>query len=429
MDVNRKTAFYILRDVDEKKSYSHLVVNDLIARMKPNFPAFVRELSYGVIRQRMYLDYIIGNFVRTPMQKLHVNDRTLLRMGFYQILFMNSVPDYAAVSETINLAKRFARGREGFINGVLRQYLRDRDYVALPKRDEDEVEYFSIKYSYARWIVKKLKEQFGDATEKLLASGNVIPPISIRVNTLKISRDELYRRLLQDGYKASLHSRYSDMLITEGDELISGRLYRAGLYSVQDDAALETVCVLDPMPGETVVDVCAAPGGKTMAIAERMQNHGKVYAFDISKRRLDQISEHAKRLGVDIVEAWTWDATRSDSELLGQADRVLVDAPCSGLGTVRKKPEIKYKEWNRDMELLPVKQGDILAASSAYVRPGGILVYSTCTILRRENEQVVSNFMRKYPIFEKIEERLLLPHTDDTDGFYICKLKKKEMPL
>ena len=189
---------------------------------------------------------------------------------------------------------------------------------------------------------------------------------------------------------------------------------------------MRVVEALDVRPGHRVVDVCAAPGGKTMAIAEEMENNGEIIATDIYKRKLYYINEQARRLGVSIVKTWSWDATRLDSDLIDTADRVLVDAPCSGLGTVRKKPEIKYKEFDGEVERLPSIQKDILAASASYVKPGGILVYSTCTISRRENEQVVAGFLKTHKAFEQLESNLLIPGKGDSDGFFICKLQRKE---
>ncbi|MDR0357681.1 MAG: 16S rRNA (cytosine(967)-C(5))-methyltransferase RsmB [Clostridiales Family XIII bacterium] len=427
MDINRKTAFYIVRDVENKKAYSHIAANNHINRLKPSNRPFVRELAFGVIRQKMYLDYVIGNFVKTPTEKLNVADLSLLRMGLYQIIFMNSVPDYAAVNETVEMAGRYAKGREGFVNGVLRQYLRDRDYVTLPERDEDETRYLSVKYSYEPWIVKMWLDDFGaEDAEKLLAAGNEIPPLTIRVNTLMTDRDDLSERLTARGYEVSPLDGVPNMLCVKGEEVIGGRFYKSGLYSIQDEGSLCAVRVLDPKPGETVVDVCAAPGGKTMAIAEAMNNKGRISAIDLYKRKLYLIREQAKRLGVTIVDTWSWDATRADSDLADTADRVLVDAPCSGLGTVRKKPEIKYKKWDDEMEDLPLKQRDILAASSKYVKPGGVLVYAVCTVSRRESQQVVNDFLRRHADFEKTETKQLLPNIDNTDGFFICKMKRRE---
>jgi 16S rRNA (cytosine967-C5)-methyltransferase len=347
-------------------------------------------------------------------------------MGLYQIIYMNSVPDYAAVNETVGMAKKFAPGRDGFINGVLRQYLRDREYIELPDKKKDLSEYLSVNYSYDKWIVDMWREDFGDEeAERLLAAGDVTPPLTIRVNTLKTDSENLKTRLEKRDWKVSDGKFPGRSLNIEGGAVISSTLYENGLFSVQDDAAIEVVNVLGAQPGETIIDVCAAPGGKTGAIAEDMQNIGKIVAIDLYKRKLKLIEDQMGRLGITIVDTRDWDSTVPISELNDKADRVIVDAPCSGLGTVRHKPEIKYKEWGSSLETLPRKQLDILTASASYVRPGGVLVYSTCTISKRENEQVIRAFLKASPGFERIEAKQLLPDRDGTDGFYICKMQRK----
>jgi 16S rRNA (cytosine967-C5)-methyltransferase len=208
---------------------------------------------------------------------------------------------------------------------------------------------------------------------------------------------------------------------------LDGKLYANGMFSVQDESSIFVVDILDPQPGELIMDVCAAPGGKSLAIAERMNNKGQVFARDIYRRKLSIIDKEAERLGINIIQTRTWDATRVDSSMVEKADCVLVDAPCSGLGVVRRKPEIKYKKLAADIEELPRKQLSILSASSKYVKPGGVLLYSTCTISRDENQRVINDFLRRNPTFTKEEERQLLPNIDKTDGFYICKMRKAEM--
>jgi 16S rRNA (cytosine967-C5)-methyltransferase len=427
VDVNRKTAFYILRDVEKNKAYSNISANVHIARQEPSSPSFARELAFGVLRRKMYLDYIISVFVKTPIGKMRAEDLTILRMGLYQIIYMNSVPDYAAVNESVFLARTFARGRDGFVNGVLRQFLRDKEYVELPPREDDEVHYLSLKYSYDPWIVKLWLEERGEAeTEKLLAAGDDVPPLTIRVNTLKTDRNSLRKRMVERGFNVYDGRMFKNSLLVEGQYVISGRFYDSGLYSVQDEGALAPVALLDPKPGETIVDVCAAPGGKTTAIAELMKNDGRIHAFDIYKRRLRIVDAQAKRLGIGIVKTMVWDATNTRSDLIDRADRVLCDVPCTGLGTVRHKPEIKYRKWDAELEALPVKQRDILAASSKYVRPGGVLVYCTCTISNKENEFVTRDFLKKNRDFIKLEQKQLTTPDDGTDGFYICKMLRKE---
>jgi 16S rRNA (cytosine967-C5)-methyltransferase len=337
------------------------------------------------------------------------------------------VPEYAAVNESVYLARTFARGREGFVNGVLRQYLRDREYVGLPPREDDPVRYLSIRYSYDPWIVRLWIDEYGESmAEKLLAAGDDTPPLTIRVNTLKTDRASLRKRLIERGFNVYDGNMFKNALLVEGPDVVGGRFYDSGLYTIQDEGAMAPVMALDPKPGDTVVDVCAAPGGKTTAIAELMKNNGSIYAFDIYKRRLRLIEGQAKRLGIDIISAATWDSTHAKRELIERADRVICDVPCSGLGTVRHKPEIKYRKFDGELESLPVKQRDILAASSLYVKPGGVLVYCTCTLSKKENEHVTRDFLKKNRDFSKVEQKQLTTVADGTDGFYICKMVRKE---
>ncbi|MDR3294516.1 MAG: 16S rRNA (cytosine(967)-C(5))-methyltransferase RsmB [Clostridiales Family XIII bacterium] len=427
MDNNRTSAYYTLMDIENNLAYSNIALRSHIRRGKPDTPAFVRELTYGVLKNRIFLDYVIGNFVKTPIDKLKLSDLTILRMGLYQILFMNSVPDYAAVNESVDLARRFSTGHDGFVNGVLRQFLRDREYVNPPDREKDEVEYLSVKYSYAPWIVKLFLESYNSAeTEALLAAGNQTPDFTIRVNPLKVTREELLRQITQEGFEVRISERAPQGLLVRGSNLLGSRGYKNGLFSVQDESSQIAAGIVAPQKGETIVDVCAAPGGKSFAMAEKMGNRGIIHAWDIYKRKLHQVEQEAKRLGVSIVQTQTWDATRVNPDLVGKADRVLVDAPCSGLGVVRRKPEIKYKESPDNMKELQKKQLDILEASSNYVKSGGFLIYATCTISRQENQKVVSDFLRKNKSFERQETVQLLPHIDHTDGFFVCKMRKSE---
>lgn len=427
MDANRKTAYYVLREVEDNRAYSNVALNHYIKRIKPESSAFVRELVYGVLKHKLYLDYIITNFVKTPLKKLRKADLILLRMGLYQIISMDSVPEYAAVSETVNMAKRFSRGHESFINGVLRSYQRDKKYIELPSREEDEVGYLSVKYSYDPWIVEHWLDQYSESfVEELLAAGNRTPELTIRVNSLKTNRNDLMERISSRTFEVVKSELVSTALKVRGPGLLEGRLYRNGMFSVQDESSMMAIDMFDPQPGEVVLDVCAAPGGKTFAIAEKMRNEGEIIAMDVYKRKLGLMNKEADRLGIDIVEFQPWDATKIDSELIEYADKVLVDAPCTGLGTVRRKPEIKYKDFSKEMSSLNRKQLDILKASANYVRPGGILLYTTCSISDLENQKIVSDFLRRNKNFEKIETLQLFPNVNGTDGFFICKMKRRE---
>ncbi len=430
MDINRKAAFLTLVDVETKKSYSNLALNHQIVVTKPNHEGFVRELVYGVLEHKLTLDYYIDLLASNGVGSLKTNELTILRMGIYQIGYMNSVPEYAAVNESVLLAKRYCRGKDGLINGILRAYLGKRMQLKLPDRSEDEVRYLSVKYSYAPWIVELwLKHYSSDFVEQLLAAGNETPPMTVRLNWLRIMKKDLISKLEESGFEVTEGDICSNALHVRGSRLLETEAYRMGLFTPQDESSMLVAEKLDPQHGDVVMDMCAAPGGKTMAIAERMNNTGKIIASDIYRRKLDLIDREAKRLGVTNVETRSWDATREESSMFQKADRVLVDAPCTGLGVVRRKPEIKYKEHTDEMDLLPKKQLAILTASSSYVKPGGTLVYSTCTINPNENEKVTDAFVKRNPSFKKVERTLLLPNVNGTDGFFICVMKKDDSLL
>ncbi len=425
MDINRKTAYNTLLDVESKKAYSNLALNHQIRISKPNSPAFVRELVYGVLERKLTLDYYLDQLVDEGIDSLKKQELTILRMGLYQLGYMDSVPEYAGVNESVALAKKYCRSKAGLVNGVLREYLNRRIRMRLPERDEDEIRYLSIKYSYAPWIIEKWLEFYRlDFVEKLLEAGNQRPPMVIRYNWLKIVKEDLIQQLTDRGYEVEESKLCQNGLKVKGSGLLNTEFYRMGLFTPQDESSMLVSEKLDPRHGDLVVDVCAAPGGKTTAIAERMNNTGKIIASDIYRRRLDQVDREAKRLGIVNIETRAWDATRVDSTLVEKAERVLVDVPCSGLGVIRRKPEIKYKEKTAEMDQLPKKQLAILSAASEYVKPDGTLVYSTCTINPEENERVINAFLKKYTWFRQVERKLLLPNIDGTDGFFICVMKR-----
>lgn len=426
MDANRKTAYHTLLDMETKKAYSNLSLNHHIVINKPDDPGFVRGLVYGVLENKMLLDHYLDQLIQKGVKSTRPQDLVILRMGLYQIEYMDAVPEYAAVNESVALAKRFARGRSGFINGVLRGYIKNKQDLTLPDKEEDLVRYLSVRYSYEPWIVQLWLDAYEDAgfVESLLAAGNEVPDLVIRLNWLKVMKKDLVASLEERGFTVTEGKYSANALHVKGRGLLESDLYTNGLFSVQDEASQLVAQILAPEQGNTVVDVCAAPGGKTMAVAERMNNRGRIVAQDIYKRKIQLIEREAERLGIRIVETRTWDSTRVDSSLVGKADRVLVDAPCSGLGVVRRKPEIKYKAYNGEMAMLPQKQKAILAAASRYVNAGGILVYSTCTINPHENEEIVSSFLRGHPNFMVEETKQMLPHVNGTDGFFICRMRK-----
>ena len=428
MDIKRKTAYLTLLDVESRRAYSNLALNHKITMNKPNSPAFVRELVYGVLERMLTLDYFIDQILDEGIESLKNPELTIMRMGVYQLTHMNSVPEYAAVSTSVDLAKKYCKGRAGLVNKVLREYQNRKIQMHLPPRDEDEVRYLSLKYSYAPWIIETWLKYYSVAfVEKLLEAGNSKPPLTMRINWLKVRKQDLISALEERGYEVQEGNLCQNAIKVKGSEVLESELFKHGLFTPQDESSMLVSEKIGVRQGDLVMDVCAAPGGKTTAIAERMNNTGKVIASDIYRRKLDLVDKEAKRLGITNIETRSWDATRVDSTMVRKADRVLVDAPCSGLGVVRRKPEIKYKEKDDDMELLPKKQLAILSASSSYVKPGGTLLYSTCTINPEENEKVVEAFLKKNRDFKKEERLLLLPNVNDTDGFFICVMKRDNL--
>ncbi len=426
MDVNRKVAYNVLVAIETKKQYSNIALNNHLKRENEANAAFVRELVYGVLENKKLLDYVISKFIKGKLKNVRKQDLTILRMGIYQIAKMDSVPDYAAVDEAVELAKRYARGRDKFVNGVLRSYIRDRYNIMLPKKEDDLVKYLSIKYSCEEWIIRLWLEEYEpDFVESLLAASNEVPPVTIRVNKSKDTKEEIKKQLKKEGIRTiDCAVAKTGLRVLEG-EIINSKAYKDGMFSVQDEASQIAVQLLDPKPGEFIVDVCAAPGGKTFACAERMDAHGTVVAQDIYQGKTQELHKEMNRLGLVNVKIKTWDATRLRRELVKKADKVIVDAPCSGLGVLRRKPEIKYKKNSEEMAMLPIKQLTILETAAEYVADGGYLMYCTCTINHYENRRVTDDFLRKHSEFKTINRLQLLPNLNNTDGFYICIMKKE----
>ena len=425
MDINRKTAFDVLMDVEKNGAYSNLSLNSFIEKNRPDSPAFVRELVYGVLRNRMLLDWFLGQLIPSGLKKIKKQDLTLLRMGVYQLSYMKSVPEYAAVSETVNMAKKLARGRERFINGVLREYSRNRQQLVLPDREVNLEEYLSIVYSAERWIVQLWTDAYGEEkTEALLKASNETPGLAVRVNLMKTDRKSLKEKLEALGFETE-ESEVSDRaLLVKGSGLLDTEPYREGMFSVQDEASILASDALDAKPGDCIADVCAAPGGKTFATAELMAGKGVIYAMDKYEHKLKLMEAQAKRAGIENIRLLKHDSTEPVEGLKERMDKVLADVPCSGLGVIRRKPEIKYKGM-QDLDELIERQRQILQAAASYVKAGGTLVYSTCTINPVENEKQIVEFLRGNKEFKALEQKQLLPD-GGTDGFFICRMRKEQ---
>ena len=424
MDNNRRTAYEVLMAVETEGAYSNIALNDAVKRRSPDDEAFVRTLVYGVIENQIYLDYKLSHFVRSGLKKVRPQALILMRMGAYQLEFLGGVPDYASISETVKIAKKVCRGLEGFINGVLRAYQRGSEGVPMPDEGKDPAGALAVRYSYTEDIAELWMRMFGrDEAERLMAAGNEAPPLTVRVNRLKTDAETLVEDLRSRGFSAEIILG-GMALELKGTGVLRDVTQESGLFSVQDVSSMEMIRALDPQPGETVLDVCAAPGGKSLAAAEWMENRGRVISCDVYDHKLKLIEKAAERLGVTILETQKNDGTVRNENFVEIADKVIVDAPCSGLGVVRRKPEIKLRIKRKNMEKLAEVQLKILENSAGYLRENGTLIYSTCTVSDIENRGVIDRFLKKNKNFSIVLEKQLLPYIDSSDGFYFCALQR-----
>ena len=441
IDLDREAAFKALLAIERDGSYSNLELSKMLASDELSNKGFIREIVYGVTENKIYLDYILDKFIKKGAAKTKLQALIILRMGVYQILFMNSVPNYAAVNESVALARRFARGTDGFINGVLRNFIRNMD-SASEIDVKGQLEYISIRYSCQLKLVEELVSMLGfEHAKVLLEHAGHRPPLSIRVNVAKISVKELADRLRANGFETE-GSKLSDrVLLVKGGALTEANEYKEGLFSIQSEESCAIADFADAKSTELVIDLCAAPGGKAAAMAEQMLKpststepltktepgiaSGKVIALELYEHRAALIEATARRLGLENIEVRCQDAVEQIDELVGKADLVLADVPCSGLGVIRRKPEMKYRDEFDFDELVEIQKG-ILETGSSYLKPGGRLIYSTCTINPRENELMVKDFLERHEEFISEKEVKLSPFDNGYDGFYMNKLKKKE---
>ncbi|MBX6422420.1 16S rRNA (cytosine(967)-C(5))-methyltransferase RsmB [Thermosulfurimonas sp. F29] len=412
----------------------------------PRDRALCGELVNGVVRHLYYLDYVISRFAEEPLDKMDPQVRNLLRLSAYQLLFTR-IPERAAVAEAVKLIKR-GRGKwvVSFVNAVLRRIAGVRNHPPEPPREMNPVAYLSVRYSYPEWMVERWLSRFGEEeTERLLAAGNEKPPLVVRVNTLRVTRDQLLLYLRSEIPEAEA-CRYSpEGIVLRGfrGRITDLRAFRVGWLQVQDEASQLVSYLVSPRPGERVLDACAGVGGKTTHLAQLMRNTGRIYAYDLYDWRLERLRENAARLGVNNVETVTGDVLRSVRTLGGNFfDRILVDAPCTGTGVIRRHPDIKWARRPEDLVEVPKKQLALLEGLVEVLKPGGVLVYATCSLEPEENEEVVAQFLSSHSEFEIEDPRKVLPepardlvdengflhtypHRHGLDGFFGVRLRKR----
>ncbi|MFC4545927.1 16S rRNA (cytosine(967)-C(5))-methyltransferase RsmB [Paenactinomyces guangxiensis] len=448
----REWALDILLQVEQNQSYSNLLLNRAlqISRLDQRDKRLVTELVYGSIQRLNTLDWILNQLVKKGIASLQPWVRQLLRLGIYQLVYLDKIPVRAAVHETVHIAKK--RGHKGItslVNGVLRSYLRQKEQLALPA-DPQTTSEKAIAYSHPEWLVKRLEQMVGaQAAKQIMEADNTPPKISVRVNTLKTDRDSFIRKWKekQEGEAVPSEVVPDGVIIQGGGNPAYSSLYQQGFCTVQDESSMLVGRLLAPQPGMTVLDACAAPGGKTTHLAEQMNNQGLIIACDLHPHKIDLIRSNADRLGTAIVETKALD-TRELPARLEQGflfDAILLDAPCSGLGVIRRKPDIKWSKEAQQIDSLVRLQKELLDTVASLLRPGGTLLYSTCTWELRENSEQVGQFLQRHPEFEPDPEmnRLLppivretaltgegwvqiLPHHFHSDGFFIARLIKKE---
>ncbi|GAJ38694.1 16S rRNA (cytosine(967)-C(5))-methyltransferase RsmB [Saccharococcus caldoxylosilyticus] len=440
----REIALETLLAIEEKEAYSNLQLNKVIEEhhLSARDVGLLTEIVYGTVQRRDTLDYYLTPFL-AKARKLERWVRILLRLTLYQVLYLDRVPDRAAIFEAVEIAKkRGHKGTASLVNGVMRSIQRQ---GVPPLEDiEDEVKRLAVATSHPYWLVKRWVGQYGFAETKRMCETNLLPPKqTARVNTARITVEEAMERLRQEGMEVARGEVAAEAIRAEKGNLAHTAVFREGLITIQDESSMLVARALGPKEGERVLDSCAAPGGKSTHIAELMDSTGQVISVDIHDHKVKLIEEQAKRLQLTNISTYVLDSRRLGERFEKESfDKILVDAPCSGFGVIRRKPDIKYAKTEEDIPSLIELQQEILRAVAPLLKRGGTLVYSTCTIDREENEEVIAQFLKHHPEFapdETMQERLpekvqpyvrngqlhLLPHYFGSDGFFIASLRKK----
>ena len=436
----RDAALSILMEINNNQAYSNLLLHRTIEKynIEPKDRGLLTELTYGTLQHRMTLDYYLEPFVRG---KLDGWVRELLRMSLYQIVYLTKIPSHAVVHEAVEIAKR--RGHKRIaptVNGILRSILR-KGIRSLDKLHEG-VEKISIESSHPEWLIARWIEQYGVEEATVMAHENNNPAsLTMRVNNVKATTEEVVIAFESEGFDVRHGEVVPECVISESGNPSQTETYKKGLVTIQDESSMLPVLALDLEPGMRVLDMCAAPGGKTTHIAEKMNDEGEVYAHDIHEHKIEIIEENAARLGLSSIKAISGDSRKLDG-LYGKSsfDRILVDAPCSGLGVIRRKPEIKYVKTEADLDGLVKIQSELLDAAKELIKPNGIIVYSTCTVEYKENRGMVESFLNRHSDMELIplanlqgKEKLIiedntlqvLPQHFGGDGFFVAAMRKK----
>lgn len=419
----RKIAVKTLVKIGDEGAFSNLAVNEALknADLDDRDKALATALIYGVLDRQITLDYILSKFLKTPIRKISAYTLAVLRTALYQIKYMDKIPESAAVNEAVKLIKSSNNNRNaGFVNGVLRNVLRTE--VELPTGNSAED--LSIKYSCPLWITQSFIKDYGSETAiKLLDESLKTPLTVLRINTVKTNIKAVENELVKQGVEVKSGNEENSLELTKGTDISSNELYKKGYFYAQDYASQRAIALLSPKPGDRVLDICSAPGGKSFTSACLMENKGEIIACDLYPHRVELIKKSAERLGFDCIKTKVADALEYNPEL-GEFDLVICDVPCSGLGVIRRKPEIKYTAQS-DLDELKNIQLKIAKNALKYLKKGGKMLYSTCTLRREENEKLVISLKKEYNDLKLLGEHTFMPHINSSDGFYCAVLQKE----
>ncbi|MEK8131951.1 16S rRNA (cytosine(967)-C(5))-methyltransferase RsmB [Paenibacillus filicis] len=400
----REAALDVLTRVEVDRAYSNLLLNQTLQAYKLDKPdaGLATEIVYGTVQRLNTIDYYLGRFVAKGLAKLEPWVRSLLRLSLYQMLYLDRVPDHAVVNEAVNLAKRRGHtGISGMVNGVLRNVIRSKAELVLPDGLAPAAK-IALEESHPEWLVRRWIAQYGEETARnICRANNEAPRVSLRVNRMRTEPSQLLERLRGQGLEAEASALApAGVVVRGGGNMALTPEFERGLYSVQDESSMLVAEWVDPQPGERVLDCCAAPGGKSMHLAEKMGDRGEVVACDVHEHKRQLIDDQAQRLGLKSIRTLTADARQlADHYPPGSFDRILLDAPCSGLGVIRRKPDLKWSKSEAEIAAISQIQQELLDAVAPLLKPGGVLVYSTCTVERSENEEAVNRFLAGHPEF------------------------------
>lgn len=427
----RELVLDMLVEILEKEQYSHLILRSVLDKyqfLPKTERAFVTRLTEGTIERLITIDYVLDFFSKTKVDKMKPLIRNLLRMSVYQLIYMDKVPDSAVCNEAVKLAKK--RGfyqLGGFVNGVLRAIARGKETIVYPTPQKNFAQYLSVRYSVPLWIVKQWLTQYEkEQVETILKGFSGKKEITVRTNLRQLTPGRLMEKLQKEGVNARLHSKLPYALILEDVDYLAGlSTFAEGDFYVQDISSMMVAELAAPKAGDYIIDVCAAPGGKSTHLAEMLADTGHVEARDLTEYKVGLIEENIKRHQLCNIEAKVFDATVLDEAAIDKADVLICDLPCSGLGVMGKKTDIRYKMTPVKQQSLVALQRQILSVVHSYVKKGGTLIYSTCTIHREENEGNAEWFLQQFPQFELESQRQMLPGQTGQDGFFIAKFVRK----